>query len=256
MTVVRKDLGAGFPGIGETPLRPGKSQAQVYLAPVLLLVAMLVAILLSAQTGDLNHRVQLVSLGLALGSLGAAFLLWELSVSVGVVRLEPRSPSLRFSYARGLDTLYPLAAAFIMLPSILALGAQLRGNAVAGIGFGRRTVYVLGILGLVLLWQQLWAQRVPRGLELTSEGVRGVRGAGSIVLDWDDVGAVAAVSTRTGAKLALHVNTGEVHVLPRRLIGSDPDAVAAIINYFLRHPADRDHLATPEFAIQLVARGS
>lgn len=256
MTVVRKDLGANFPGVGETPLRPGESNGRVYLAPALLLAAMLVGLLLSLQTDNLNYRLQLLGLGLTLGCLGVAFLLWELSVAVGVVRFENASGSLRFSYAPLLDLLYPLAAALIMLPAILALWALLRGEAAADLGFGRRTVYVLGILGLVLLLQQLWALRLPRGLELTPEGVQGVRGLGSIVLDWDDLGGAAAMSTRTGSKLALHVITGEVHVLPRRLIGSDPDAVAAIVNYFLQHPADRGRLATPELAVQLVAQGA
>ncbi|MFD5599350.1 hypothetical protein ACFWHR_04765 [Leucobacter sp. NPDC058333] len=256
MTVVRQDLGVNFPGVGETPLRSGKSPAQLYLAPALLIAAMLVGILLSFQSHDLSYRLQIVGLSLALGCLGAALLAWELSVSVGVVRLVNQSPSLRFTYAPSLDLLYPLAAAIMVLPAILALIARLRGEAVADIGFGRRTVEVLGILGVVLLAQQLWALRAPRGLELTSEGVRGVRGAGRIVLSWDDLGAASAMSTRTGAKLGLRVTSGETYILPRRLIGSDPDAVAAIINYYLRHPADRHHLAQPEFAIRLVAQGS
>ena len=251
MTGIRRDLGANFPGVGETRLRGGKSPAQVYLAPMMLIAAMVVGILLSFQSHDLNHRLQLLILGVALGCLGVALLLWELSVSVGVVRFDSRSSSLRFSYAPSLDLLYPLVAVLIMLPAILALCTLLRGEVAAEVGFGRRTVYVLGALGFALLAQQLWALRVPRGLELTSEGLRGVRGAGKVVLDWDDLRAAAAISTRTGAKLALRVNSGAVHVLPRRLIGSDPDAVASIINYYLRHPADRGHLATPERAIRL-----
>lgn len=256
MTVTRRHLGAHFPGVRETPLRPGKSQAQVYLAPVLLIAAMVVGILLSFQSNDLNYRLQIVGLGLALGGLGAALLLWEVSVTVGVVRFENHSPSLRFSYAPRLDLMYPLAAVLMIFPATVALFALLRGEAAAEIGFGRRTAYVLGILGLALLTQQLWALRVPRGLELTSEGLRGVRGAGRIVLTWDDLSAASAMSTRSGAKLGLHAKRGEVHILPRRLIGSDPDAVAAIINYYLRHPADRDYLVDPEVAIHLVAQGS
>ena len=256
MSVIRHGLDVRFPGIGETPLRPGSSPGKQYLAPGLLFAAMVVGILLSFQSNDLNYRLQIVFLGLAVGCLGVALVFWELSASVGVIRLENHSPSLRFSYAPSLDLLYPLAAVLIMLPAILALFALLRGEATEQIGFGRKTVYALGLLGFVLLAQQLWALRVPRGLELTSEGVCGVRGAGRIVVNWDNLGAASAISTRTGAKLSLQVKSGEVHFLPRRLIGSDPDAVAAIINYYLRHPADRDHLATPEFAIQLVAQGS
>ncbi|WP_010205661.1 murein endopeptidase [Salinibacterium sp. PAMC 21357] len=256
MIVIRQVLRRNFPGIGETPLRSGKSPAQLYLAPVLLIAAMIVGILLSFQPNDLNYRLQIVGLGLALGCLGVALLLWELSVTVGVVRFENHSPTLRFTYAPSLDLLYPLAAVLIMIPAIVALFALLRGEPAAEIGLGRRTANVLGILGFVLFAQQLWALRVPRGLELTSEGVRGVRGAGRIALNWDVLDTASAMSTRTGAKLGLHLKSGEVHVLPRRLIGSDPDAVAAIINYYLRHPADRNHLATPELAIQLVARSS
>ncbi|MEV8249848.1 hypothetical protein AB0O87_02835 [Microbacterium sp. NPDC076768] len=256
MEVIRQDLGAHFPGVGETPLHPAKNPAQRHLAAVLLFVAMIVGILLSLQSNDLNDRLQMMGLGLALGVLGAALLFWELSVTVGVVRFENQSPLLRFSYSPGLGVLYPLAAVLIMFPAIVAIFALLRGEAAAEIGVGRRTVYVLGIFGFVFFVQQLWALRVPRGLELTSEGVRGVSGAGRIVLNWDDLSAAAAISTRSGAKLGLHVKTGEVHVLPRRLIGSDPDAVAAIINYYLRHPADRGRFATPDAAIQAVAQGS
>lgn len=252
MSVTRHQLGIHFPGVGETPLRPGSSPAQVYLAPVLLGAAVVVAILLAFQSNDPNYRLQIVGLGLALGALGATLLLWEVSVTVGVIRFEQHSRSLRFSYSPSLDLLYPLVAVLLMLPSIIALLTLLRGEPVAEIGFGRRTAYILGALGLVLLAQQLWSLRVPRGLELTPEGLRGVRGAGRLVLSWDDLGKAAAMSTRSGAKLALHTKRGEVHIIPRRLIGSDPDAVAAIINHFLRHPADRDQLTRPEAAIQLV----
>ncbi|KIP53201.1 hypothetical protein SD72_05195 [Leucobacter komagatae] len=72
--------------------------------------------------------------------------------------------------------MYLLVAVLTMLPSIFALLALLRGEPAADIGFGRRTVYAPGVLGLVLLAQQVRALRVPRGLELTPEGVRGVRG--------------------------------------------------------------------------------
>ena len=253
MTVVRRDLGISFPGVGETPLRSGKSPAQSFLAPALLIAAMLVGILLAFQSNDLGYRLQIVGLGLALGCMGAALLAWECAVSVGVVRVANDSPSLRFSYAPILDLLYPLAAVLIVLPAVLVLVARLRGEATAEIGFGRRSVEVLGLLGIVLVAQQLWALRVPRGLELTPEGVRGVRGVGRIALSWDDLGSASAMSTRTGAKLGLCVTSGEIHILPRRLIGSDPDAVAAIINYYLRHPADRHHLTDPEVAIRLVA---
>ncbi|MGO3148139.1 MAG: hypothetical protein ACTIJ6_10725 [Leucobacter sp.] len=256
MGVTHQDLGAHFPGVRETPLNPGKSQAQIYLAPVLLHAAMVVAILLSFQSNDLNYRLQVVGLGLALGCLGVALLLWGVSVTVGVVRFEKHASSLRFSYAPSLDLIYPFAAVLMVFPATVALFALLRGEAAAEIGFGRRTAYVLGVLGLVFLAQQLWSLRVPRGLELTSEGLRGVRGAGRIVLSWDDLDAATAMSSRSGAKLGLHAKRGEVHVIPRRLLGSDPDAVAAIINYYHRHPAERDHLVDPDVAIQLVAQSS
>lgn len=254
INTTRQRLGADFPGITETPLRPRTSRAQALLAPVLLIAAMVVGVLLSFQSNDLTGRLQLAGLGLALGAFGAAMLVWEASVSVGVVRFDNRSPSLRFSYAPGLDLMYPLAAALVTLPAAVPLVALLRGAAAAEIGYGRRTALGLGLLGLVFLAQQLWALRVPRGLQLTPEGLRGVRGVGRLALTWDDLGAASAVSTRSGAKLCLHVTGGGAHLLPRRLLGSDPDAVAAIINHYLRHPADRGHLSDPEVAIRRVAR--
>lgn len=249
MSTTRRRLGSTFPGIGDTPLRPAKNQAQVYLAPALLGVAMVVAVLLSFQSDDLNYRLQIWSLGFALGALGATLLIWEASVTFGVVRFENHSPSLRFTYAPSLDLMYPLTAVLLMVPAAVALVAQLRGEPVADIGFGRRTAYVIGALGLALLIQQLWTLRVPRGLALTPAGLRGIRGAGRLVLDWNDLSAASAMSTRSGAKLGLHTHSGEVHVIPRRLIGSDPDAVATIINYYLHHPADRGHLVGAEAAI-------
>lgn len=256
MHVIRQHVGAQFPGVGETPLRPGSSPAQRYLAPVMLFAAMAVGVLLSLQPNDLSYRLQIAGLGLALGCLGAAVLLWEVSVSVGVIQFENRSPSLRFSYAPILDLFYPLAAVLVMLPAAVALVALLRGEAASEIGFGRRTVYLIGALGVVFFAQQLWALRVPRGLELTPTELRGVRGVGRIALKWDDLGEAFAMSTRTGAKLSLRLKRGEVLIFPRRLLGSDPDAVAAIINHYLRHPSDRDSLANPEAAIRLVAQGS
>lgn len=251
MYTTRQYLGTNFPGMTQIPLRPGNSQARLYLAPVVLIGAVVVAILLATQSNNLGYQLQLAGLGLALGVLGAAVLLWEVSVSAGVVRFEDPSGSLRFHYPPGLGLLYPLAAACMMFPAAVAL---LRGEGSAQIGFGRRTAYTLGILGLIFFLQQLWALRVPRGLALSEAGLRGVRGAEHLVLAWADLDSAAAMSARSGAKLALHTTRGEVHVLPRHVIGSDPNAVAAIINYYLQYPQDRGYLTDPEGAIRRVAQ--
>lgn len=255
MSVTQHSLGANFPGVGETSLRPGSAARQL-LVPGVLFGAMVVGVLLAFQSDDLSYRLQMVSLAFAVGMLGVALLLWELSAAVGVVRIEQPASSLRFTYVPGLDLAYPLAAALIMVPAGIAGLVRLSGATAAEIGFGRRTPYVLGLLGLVFFVQQLWALRVSRGLKLTPEGIRGIRGMGRVALTWDDLNAASAMSTRSGAKLALHLKHGAVNVIPRRLIGSDPDAVAAIINYFLRHPADRGLLTNPETAIQRVAQSA
>lgn len=141
--------------------------------------------------------------------------------------------------------MYLLVAVLTMLPSIFALLALLCGEPAADIGFGRRTVYAPGVLGFGAPRPTGAALRVPRGLELTPEGVRGVRGVGRIVLNWGVLAEASAMSTRSGSKLCLQVKSGEVNIVPRRLFGSDPDAVAAIINYYLRHRENRGHLTTP-----------
>jgi hypothetical protein len=115
-----------------------------------------------------------------------------------------------------------------------------------------RAPYVLGILGIGVIVVQLWRLRVPEGLELTPQGIRGIRGSGRVDWRWDDLAQVSVIAPPV-AKLSLVPNGGGRPVLaPTLILGSDPNEVAAIVRYYLERPAERAALA--EGGVEAVRR--
>jgi hypothetical protein len=60
------------------------------------------------------------------------------------------------------------------------------------------------------------------------------------------------VKFANGAQLVLHLRSGAAITIDPRYTGSDPNALAPIIGFFIDHPEFRDRLLAPDAAIALV----
>ena len=104
---------------------------------------------------------------------------------------------------------------------------------------------------MLALASQLWSLRTDPGLTLSEYGLRGVRGSRRVDLAWSDLASASVISEK-GARLVLTLRAGGAIVIGAHHIGSDPNAVAPIIDFFLDHPEHRAVLATPMAALALV----
>jgi hypothetical protein len=160
-----------------------------------------------------------------------------------VVRVDADAASLRFMPPAA-ATVPPLVIALaLLLPAIAR--AIVDAAALPPMNWSwllARGPYALGALGLAVLAVRLWQLRVPAGLELTPRGLRGIRGRAHLDWAWEDLGDVRVVAG-PAAKLLLAMRGGTSPVLaPTITLGSDPNQVAAIVRFYLEHPAERTAL--------------
>ena len=165
-------------------------------------------------------------------------------ISRRVVRIDTNAGALRFVGPRLVPVLFWLAALAGSVPAVaaLAFGFDLVG----------RAMLFIGLVALFWVGQQLWALRTPRGLTLSEQGLRGVRGSKPVNLGWDDLSYAEAISSPQGAKLVLQLRPSGAIVIMPHYTGSDPNVLAPLINFFLAHPEHRTALATPMAALVLV----
>lgn len=186
------------------------------------------------------------------GVVGAAFGLlvavsWAAWVDArrvreGYVRILPLAPTLRFVPSFWARSALPATSVFLVLPALvrLAIGAPLEAmSAVAG-----------GVGAVFLLWTLVTWRRAP-GLEVSPEGVFGVRGSRRVALRWEELRGVAT-SGPDGRGLVFESALGASVEIGCGWIGSDPAEVALVIAHFAQHPEDRELLEIPLAALQRV----
>lgn len=161
------------------------------------------------------------------------------SAGDGRVRIGDRPGSLLFRPPTGIWILF---AGVSIAMIALAVPAVLTGA--FGWSLPRASPVALGLVGLGFLLQQLWWLRTPVGLALTPDGVSGVRGVHPVTIPWDELRGADVVDSR-GARLVLHRADGGVQTVGALWLGSDPNVVAAVIEFFRAHPERRDLLAGP-----------
>ena len=161
-----------------------------------------------------------------------------------VVRISRRAGALRFVGAPTAPIIFFAAA---LIASVTGLFLVLSDVDVAG-----RLSGVVAGAGLLWLVQQLWALRLPSGLTLSETGLRGVRGSKAVRLLWDDLDHAEATSYKTSARLRLYPHVGRSVEIDPHYLASDPNVVAAVINFFVEHPEHRAALAAPVAALDLV----
>jgi heme A synthase len=173
------------------------------------------------------------------------------SIAPGRVRYEPDVAELRF---------VPTADTYLWY-FVIAVAGVLPGAAVVMVGLPREVLVgglVLPVVtGASLIWlgQQLWALRTPRGLALSERGLRGVRNSQRLDLAWEDLAGAEAVSAKQ-TRLHLNLVSGGVVVVVPTWTGSDPRAVARVVEFFLAHPEQRAALSSPRDAVALVEQSA
>jgi len=210
------------------------------------------ALLVAAAVADGTYfRIALAFV--ALIAIVTVFLVRSFAEAVrpGVIRVAADGP-LRCVPPRSVFV-WPMVLALVgTVPGIMFVLARLAGEE---FGTGRRrsiALVVIAVVALGWLGMQVWALRQPAGLTISPRGLRGVRGAKSFDVEWEHVASAAAVEHRGRAQLELRfANSGPVSV-PSPLLGSDPNVVAAIIEYFRMHAEQREALASSRTAILAV----
>jgi hypothetical protein len=220
-------------------------------AIVVLVVVVLITAAFAVFAEDTATQLMMGSIGLMVLLAGLGAIRLQGAARDRVVRIEPDVAGLRFAGPASVHVLFFAAAVVGVVPGVIALTAGVP------VGSRRGGLFFLLLSGIALAWmvQQLLALRTPNGLTLTEHGLRGVRGSKPVHLDWDVLDHAEVVSSK-GAKLALHLVSGGVIVIEPRYTGSDPNVVAPVIDFFLKHPAHRSTLATPEAALALVEQSA
>jgi hypothetical protein len=242
MTLQRMSPDLPSTGEGPVPVFPNDRDPRP-LAWIVVAVTLLPAFLAIADARP-GFRLVMGALALTILIIGVSLHVMFSAIEPRVVRVDADAPALRFAPSAA-ATVPPLAIAFaLLLPAI----AQAIVDATAlptmtSSWLLARGPYALGALGVVLLAVRLWQYRVPAGLELTPEGLRGIRGRGRFDWSWDDLGKVSVVAG-PAAKLSLVPQGGATAFLaPTIALGSDANQVATIVRFYQRRPAERAVLA-------------
>lgn len=172
---------------------------------------------------------------------------WSTVVQARVVRIDPVRSALRFAAPVTIQLGFAVLGLLALLPLVSVVLFGLPREAPLGL----LLLLVVGGGAVVGLGQQLWALRAPAGLTLSDSGLRGVRGSIRVAISWSDL-SHASVIPGKAAQLVLNLRTGAVLVVDPHRIGSDPNVVAPVVNFFLANPRHRATLATPMAALALV----
>lgn len=226
-------------GVEHVPVRPPGAQPQVAYA-VLGVLAVIIGGAALASDG-LFSRVAL-GCGALLMAMAALYVSALASAaSPGVVRVEEGAP-LTLVPPRAVAG-WELAIAVVgLLPGTFVWLGAANGERTLG-GQGAIWLSILTVAAAAWLVKQVAELAVPRGLTIAPEGLSGVRGGRRFAWSWDELARASVVLSRTGARLVLHAHDHEpVEVDPTRM-GSDPNTVAAVVEYFRSHPDERAALA-------------
>lgn len=204
----------------------------------------LVPVLLVIADDRLGFRLVMGALALALVIAGIGVRIMLGAIEPRIVRVDGDAPALHFRPPASATAPMLLLPVAFLLPAIAQLVVDLASlpTMSSSLIVGRGP-YALGVLAIVVIAAQLWGMRVPAGLILTTEGLLGIRGAGPVQLRWEELASVSVVAG-PAAKLSLIAQGGGRPILaPSRVLGSDPNQVAAIVRFYLERPAERRVLA-------------
>ncbi|WP_159499998.1 hypothetical protein [Microbacterium sp. 18062] len=192
-----------------------------------------------------GFRLVMGALALTILTVGVGLHVMLGAVEPRVVSIDAAARALRFAPSAAATAPTLVMAFALLLPALAQLVVDVAALPTMPASFLlSRGPYALGALGVVILAVRLWQTRVPAGLELSPEGLRGIRGRARVEWRWEDL-AEAGVVAGPAAKLSLvsRGGTGSPVLAPAIALGSDPNQVAAIVRYYLERPAERTVLA-------------
>lgn len=224
---------------GSVPLVPnGRSPRP--LAWLVIAFALLPALLMLTDSGA-GFRLVMGALTVTVLTVGIGLHVMFGAIAPRAVRVDDTAPWLWFVPSAAASVPVLLMGVALLLPAIAQLVVDVAGLATATTSWLlSRAPYVLGALGVVIIVTRLTRLRTVAGLEVTSHGVRGIRGHGRVDWSWDDLARVEVIAA-PAAKLALTPQgaSAPTALAPALALGSDPNLVAVIVRYYLERPAER-----------------
>jgi len=229
------DMDDGVPVFsrGRAPRWPGA---------VVLAAAALMAFIAVADD-RLGLRLVMVAYAVTLVCIGVCLMVMAGSLVPRTVRIDTDAASLHFAPSARATVTSVVMGVSMLLPAIAQIIAVRQSLPTMQGIFITGGPYVLAVLGVAVVGALLWRLRTPAGLELSPEGLRGIRGSAAVDLPWDSLAAVQLASAPT-ARLSLIPSGGARPILvPMAPMGSDPCLVVPIVRYYLDHPEERALLA-------------
>lgn len=191
--------------------------------------------------------LRLVMGALTLTILGAAACLHALfgTIQERLVRIDESASGIWFRPAPAATAVPFVLGGLLLLPAVAQIVVDVADLATMPSFLLTRAPYALGVLGLGVIVVNAVRLREPAGLHLTSGGLAGIRGRGRVDWSWDELAEVG-VGTGPVAKLTLIADDAGARVeAPMLALGSDPNQVATVVQYFRHVPSARAALDGP-----------
>lgn len=220
------------------------SRRPTWLVAIVVLFAVL-PVLMAVVDDRLGLR--LVMGALALTILGAAACLHVLfgTIQERLLRVDPSASGIWFRPAPAATAVPFVLGGLLLLPAVAQMVVDLGDLATMPSFLLTRAPYALALLGVGVIVVNAVRLREPAGLQVTAEGLKGIRGRGRVDWTWDELTEVG-VGTGPVAKLNLVADGAGPRVeAPMLALGSDPNQVATVVRYFLDVPSARAELNGP-----------
>lgn len=204
----------------------------------------------------IGFRLLMAGLGAAVLSIILGLLVRRLALRPGRVRIAAAG-ELRFVPPRSLRISAVAVPIAFLLPAAAAFAIAWFGlpSQPSVLRVSRTMPYVLTAVSLGMLGRAAWSLRTPLGLRVSPEGLRGVRGSGSVALRWDELAGATATLGRAPS-LVLLTHSGAAVSVDAHHLGSDPAIVAALIERYRGRPALRPELADGLGALRCAGGGA
>lgn len=239
-----------------TPQWPSRESVRLYRAVSVLLVVAAAGLLVWARYPW--EYVEFTAAGLGAIAIGAQWFVEPVAFTSGAARIAADPHVVRF-VARPLGqrllvcaslVFVLLGAAILLMLWSMAIAAD-PTTGIAAISFRSYALPLFGALcAVILVRTAVRARRVARGLTVDHLGVVAAWNGTVQCVAWDDMlSAGSGEGKMLGPTLWVlgHGARDDINVLTS-VTGSDPAVLAAFVNHFRDHPADRALLSQPELA--------
>lgn len=227
------------------PIRPTGYNPRLSIGVGVVVFAVAITFAFVAEPNALGLLVLILASSFLFIAIGATAV--QIALRDRTVRIDANAHTLHFRGSQAGVIFFAVAAFVLLLPGVLVVSAWLTsGWQLAGIA-----LIGLSLIGLIWLIQIVLSLRIPAGLSLSVSGIRGVRGSKNVNLGWDDLLGAGVIFVKD-SRLVLSLRTGGTILIAPQYTGSDPNVVAAVLNYYCAHPEHRALLSSPRTALDHV----